>query len=345
MEKNLALTIVNPGEIGLYPYRLPELKADEVLIKVHYVAVCGSDVKLYAGSYTAPHKYPVIMGHEWLGTIIDKGSDVKLKTGQKVVGDCSVYCDKCYYCGVSKNHCEHIEKRGITVNGGAAEFIIVKELHVNACIDMRDIKLLTLTEPMSVAVNGICNRVSKEVLQRTRRVLIFGAGGIGLMSLFTLLDAANAEIVITDISREKLERVDSFGLKKVKTICSKEKNICDMDIGQFDLVVEATGTKVCMQAAITLAAPCAHIVCLGHQSQQELDMGMVVKKSLTVYGSNGSTGGFKKAMELIRKYKDYISNLITKTVSFEDAPKAFERGIVSGSDIKVLIEISKPNEQ
>lgn len=341
MEKNLALTINAPGEIALAEKEIPPLKEDEILVKVHYMAVCGSDVKLYSGHYTAPHKYPIVIGHEWLGTIIQKGADVALDVGDKVVGDCSVYCGHCYYCGVSKNHCDHIEKRGITIDGGAANYIVVKALHVNKCIDISDMRLLTLTEPMSVAVNGILNRVPEKDLKRARKVLIFGAGGIGLMSLFTIRDNTDADITIADISEGKLKRVQDFGFENVTTLCTKDVPASDAGIGEFDIIIEATGTKDCLSRAITLAAPCGHLCLLGHQSPQGVDMGTVVKKSMTIYGSNGSTGGFERAMKLIEKNAPYVDRMITKTVEFEKAPEAFRAGIASPDDIKVLIKISE----
>ncbi|MCD8134100.1 MAG: alcohol dehydrogenase catalytic domain-containing protein [Clostridiales bacterium] len=340
-KKNLALTIMEPGRMALVPQEIPVPKEDEVLIEVHYVAVCGSDVKLYAGTYTAPHSYPVVMGHEWLGTIRQKGSDVSLPVGLTVVGDCSLYCGECYYCGVNKNHCETIEKKGITVDGGAANFIVVKERHVNACPSSDHPMLLTLTEPMSVAVNGIRNRVPDDVLKRTRRALILGCGGIGLMSLFTLLDAGIPEIVMVDVLADKVSRVQGFGFPQVRAECCNTQEISEERIGTFDLIVEATGHSESLQQSLTVINPCGHLVCLGHQAPMEFDFGTVVKKSLTIHASNGSTGGFPKAMEQILTYSPYVEQMIMEVVPLSECEHLFERKELFASAIKVLIDMTK----
>ncbi len=341
MKKNYALTIIKPGEMRLLEHEMPVPKDDEVLVEVHYVAVCGSDVKLYAGTYTAPHSYPVVMGHEWLGTVIDKGNDVTLPIGQKVVGDCSLYCGECYYCQVNKNHCVNIEKRGITVDGAAANYIVVKERHVNACPDTENPMLLTLTEPMSVAVNGIVNRVPRDVIKRTRRALVLGCGGIGLMSLFTLLMEGISEIVMVDVLPDKVNRVQGFGLKGVTAKCFDTRDIGEETVGCFDIIVEATGHSESLQKTVEVINPCGHIVCLGHQTNMDFDFGTVVTKSLTIHASNGSTGGFERAMEQIITYAPYVEQMIMDVVPFSEAETLFENKALFASAIKVLIDLSK----
>ncbi len=341
MEKNYALTILEPGKMQLIEKEIPVPEEDEVLVEVHYVAICGSDGKLYAGTYTAPHSYPVVMGHEWLGTIRQTGSQVSLPVGQMVVGDCSLYCGECYYCEVNKNHCVDIEKRGITVDGGAANYIAVKERHVNPCPQTDNPMLLTLTEPMSVAVNGICNRVPAEVLRRTRRALILGCGGIGLMSLITLLSEDIPEIVIVDVLPDKVERVQNFGFPQVTAVCCDTKDIREETLGGFDLIVEATGHSESLQQALCAINPCGHLVCLGHQAPMEFDFGTVVKKSLTIHASNGSTGGFPRAMEQIIAYAPYVEQMIQAVIPFSESENLFENKALFASAIKVLIDLSK----
>ncbi|MCR5665282.1 MAG: alcohol dehydrogenase catalytic domain-containing protein [Eubacterium sp.] len=339
MKDNKALVITKPKEIAVRDCEMPST-AGKVLIEVCYVAVCGSDVKLYAGTYTAPHSYPIVIGHEWLGKVIQAPMNAKVKSGDYCVGDCSVYCGSCYYCGFNKNHCEHIEKRGITIDGGAARYIAVDPMHVNKCIDASDLKLLTLTEPISVAVNGIVNRVPKEVYKRCRKALVLGCGGIGLASIFTLKEMGVEDITAIDISDAKVERVNAFGIAGLTAICTDAKALAKEKKDGYDLIVEATGNAASLQETTSLAAPCAHIVCLGHQKEMQYDFGTVVKKSLTINASNGSTGGFDKAMEIIQKNERYIKQMITDIVPFEKAPDYFRESIMAKDNIKVLIDLT-----
>ena len=341
--KNKALIITKPKNIDLKECPMPEPKRDELLIEVHYVAVCGSDIKLFAGTYTAPHKYPIVIGHEWLGRVIQTCEGTDIKEDDYVVGDCSIFCGECYYCKFNKNHCIHIEKRGITLDGGCARYIAINKRHVTRCIDgLNDPKLLTLTEPMSVAVNGIANRVPQDVLDRTRKALIMGCGGIGLMSLFTLRCLGVRDITMADIVPEKVRMVNGWGLEGVEALQMMPSEMAEGSEcrDSFDLIVEATGQTSCLGASISLAAPCAHLVCIGHQKPLEIDFGSILKKSMTIHASNGSTGGFPQAMEIIRDNEDLVGQMVTDIVPLEEAAAYFRTKILKKPNIKVLIDLN-----
>jgi len=335
MEKNYALVIREPGNIALEERPMPEPDAGEVLVQVCYVALCGSDGKLYAGTYTAPHSYPVVLGHEWVGRVVSIGQLVEdLQPGDYVTGDCSLYCGKCAACSYNRNHCEHIEKRGITVDGGCANFIAVKRRHIYKCPCTSDCKPFVLTEPTAVAGNGILKRVPQSVLTRAERAVILGAGGIGLVSLLALAEFPMREIVMVDMAENKLALAERFGFSNVKTC----RSIDELE-GTFDLVVEAAGATPTLQACPKLAAPAGHVVLLGHQKPCELDFGEVIKKSLTIHASNGSTGGFIKALRIIDAHRDLICLLITDTIPLRDAADYIAQGKHLKNNIKVVIDM------
>ncbi|MCD7947667.1 MAG: alcohol dehydrogenase catalytic domain-containing protein [Oscillospiraceae bacterium] len=336
MDKNYALVIRRPGDIALEERPMPVPGPGEVLIQVRYVALCGSDGKLYAGTYTAPHHYPIILGHEWIGQVLACGRGVDdLETGDYVTGDCSLYCGKCPACALNRNHCEVIEKRGITVDGGCANYITVKRRHIYKCpCGEADCKPFVLTEPTAVTANGILKRVPNSFLNRVERAAILGAGGIGLLSMLSLSEFPIREIVMVDMAENKLEMVKRFGLDNVTTC-----NSTDALEGSFDLVVEAAGATPTLQACSRIAAPAGHIVLLGHQHEANVDFGEIVKKSLTIHASNGSTGGFIKAMQIIEGHPDLISMLITDTIPLRAAADYIAQGKHLVNNIKVVIDM------
>lgn len=335
--KNQALVIREPGVIVLEERPVPEPAGDEVLVEVRYVALCGSDVKLYAGTYTAPHRYPVVVGHEWVGSVVSTGSEVSdLVAGDIVTGDCSVFCGTCPMCQVNKNHCEKIEKSGITVDGKCANYAAVKRLHVYKCPEVDEIKPLVLTEPTSVSVNGITCRVPDDVLNRAKNAVVLGTGGIGILAMLVLREYPIEKIVMVDIEQDKLDLINGFGLEGVKT-CSDIASLCE----EFDIVVEAAGQSSTLAETPRLAAPAGHIVCLGHQKEVTVDFGTVIKKSLTIYASNGSTGGFEESMRIIAKRKDIINQLITKTISLSKAPEYIAGDMKNEKNIKVVIDLTE----
>lgn len=335
MTQNLALVIQKPDVIKLEERPLPAPAPDEVLVEVQYTALCGSDVKLYNGTYTAPHHYPVVVGHEWVGRVVNAGLDVAdLLPGDVVTGDCSVFCGACPMCTVNKNHCENIEKSGITVDGKCGNYITAKRMHIYKCPSLDDIKPLVLTEPTAVSVNGIVCRVPERELKRAKSALVLGAGGIGILATLVLCECPLPRIVVVDVAEDKLELVKSFGLPGVE-ICN---NISALN-EQFDIVVEAAGQSATLAETARFAAPAGHIICLGHQKTVELDFSTIIAKSLTIHASNGSTGNFEQAIQIIVKRQQIISQLITTTVKLADAADYIANNLQNAKNIKVVIDL------
>lgn len=341
--KNKCLSIMGPNKIEVLDVPLKNsLEPDELLVRVKYAALCGSDIKLYLGTYTAPHKYPIIIGHEWVGEIVKVGSDSNgtWAVGDTVTGDCSFYCNSCNYCAHNKNHCLTIQKKGITLDGACSQYIIVKKQHAYHCPKLSDPKPYALTEPLAVAVQGIINRISADDLKFVKRALIIGAGGIGIMSMLCLLQHQIPEITIVDINKEKLGVIRSLGFSNVDTIetdLSVSDSVCNEG---FDLIIEAAGSHMALSKAVELANPCGKIVCLGHQKTVSLDFGLAIKKSLSIIASLGSTGGFEEAVQIIQNNQSVVSKLITRVVPLEKAQEYFQDDLGCPQDIKVLIDLS-----
>ena len=107
---NPSLRIHAPGLVRLEEYSRPALQDGEVGVAVHYVALCGSDIKLYHGAYKAPHRYPVVLGHEWVGVVEETTpAAAPWRIGDVVTGECSLYCGECPQCAKDPNHCRRIE--------------------------------------------------------------------------------------------------------------------------------------------------------------------------------------------------------------------------------------------
>jgi len=343
MFENKGLVIESPGTLKVVNIPLRELETDEVLVRVRYVALCGSDIKLYLGSYVAPHKYPIVIGHEWVGMVQQVGSGVNTSwsIGDVVTGDCSIFCGCCSYCTTNKNHCITIEKKGITQDGGCSQYSIVKAKHIYKCPSLHDVKALALVEPLAVAVQAIINRITTKELKRVKRALIIGSGGIGVMTMFSLLELQIPDITIVDIQSEKLSLVSSFGYANVHTaVVDLAGDTSQLGAG-FDLIVEAAGSGVALRKAVELANPCGTIVCVGHQKNVELDFGMVMKKSLSIITSIGSAGGFEQAIKIIEKNHENISKMVTRIVPIDTAEQYFKNELKSSAtDLKVLIDLN-----
>jgi threonine dehydrogenase-like Zn-dependent dehydrogenase len=333
---NRCLRIHAPGDLRAEVISMPVVAEDEAGVRVRYVALCGSDLKLYAGTYKAPHTYPVVLGHEWVGeieTVTPAAAAAGWKLGETLTGDCSIFCGECAGCAKDPNHCLTIEKRGITRDGGCAEHIAVPYRHLHRCPGGVDLKAYALTEPVSVAVQGILNRVPHERIGAAQNVLIAGCGGIAISSLLTLLKFKIPSITIADPIGAKTALVSSFGLSNVVTAAALPES------GRFDLIVEASGSPESLQKAMDLAAPTGMIICLGHQGTVDLNCGALIQKSLTLVGSIGSSGGFDQAIEIIRAHTDLVSRMITRIVPLSQAEAFFRDDLHSEVNIKMLIDL------
>lgn len=335
---NHGLVVESPGQVHLMDLPLPLPGLGEVRVRVRYVALCGSDKKLYEGSYHAPHKYPIVIGHEWVGEIeaMGEGCVGNWAIGDIVTGDCSLYCGECYYCATNRNHCTSVQKRGITVDGACAQHIVLNARHLYHCPESTDLRAFVLSEPLAVSVHAVGSRFSRDDLKTVRKALVIGAGGIGTLSLFTLADYGISDVTIVDISREKLTIAESLGFPGVRAALS---DLSDLEDGTFDLILEASGNGAALRRTVELAAPNARIVCIGHQGSLEMDFGLVMKKSLTISASMGSTGGFEGAIGIIAKYPSEVSKIITRVVPLASAARYFQESGPSSSDLKVLIDL------
>ena len=183
----------------------------EVLVRIRYVGICGSDIHLFNGTYNGPHSYPMRFGHEWSGVVEAVGSEVtRVEVGDVVTGDCSRYCGACPSCEVDKNLCQHIEKFGITVDGASADYILRDEMYLYRAPEGLDIKHLCLSEPVAVAAHPV-EKVRKAVPSgfADKRVLVLGGGVIGMSALMLLLHMENcrqAELYDLAESRTALAR-------------------------------------------------------------------------------------------------------------------------------------------
>lgn len=336
---NRGLIIQGPGRVTLEAFPMPEPGPGEVRVRMRYVALCGSDRKLLEGSYKAPHQYPILIGHEWVGEVdaLGTGCAPGLAAGDLVTGDCSLYCGECFYCTTegNRNHCLGIQKRGITVDGACAEYIVVRQRHLYRC-EGREALPFVLTEPMSVSATALGLRFSREALGRVRRALVIGGGGIGALALFTLRDLGVEDITLVDLVEEKLAVADSLGLPGVRTLAS---DLSDLPESAFDLILEASGSGAALKRTPALAAPDGKIVLIGHQGSLELDFGLVMKKSLTLAASMGSTGGFEDAARIIAQHPDSVTKVITRIVPLDQAVAYLTEEKPRPGDLKVVIGV------
>ncbi|MFZ1527893.1 MAG: alcohol dehydrogenase catalytic domain-containing protein [Ferruginibacter sp.] len=332
---NKKLVIVRPGLLNVIEEPLHySLSETEVLVEVKKISICGSDLKLYKGTYNAPSIYPIVPGHEWCGVVLEKGKNVsEIKVGDLVTGDCSVYCGQCTCCGKDKNLCEHISKFGITRDGFGQRYRVVDVKYLYVSPPDTDPSSLALTECFSVA-----NHAIKIFFRKHRAVdasiLIIGSGPIG-MAIFELLKHKYRlkRLVILEKDQCRIDLLKKiYGYREIAGY-----NQLDPE-QKFDVVFEATGNIHALDFSISAAAVFGTIICLGFIPDGTLkNLSQVVTKALTIKGSIGGTGEFFEMIDFLRSNPAVAEKFVTNTFPSENAGKVFEEACSKQDNLKIQL--------
>lgn len=345
-----ALTLVGPRKLtttnipgDLYPQK------GEVLVEIDRISLCGSDYRLFNGDYAGQYKYPIVLGHEWSGKILEVGSNCSgIKLGDHVTGDCSCWCGYCINCTVDKNLCENIEKFGITIDGFARQIAVVPSKYLYVAPPNIPMDVLALTELFSVALKAI-HRLGQPPTEPPRGyTLILGCGPLGMAIYVLLRNLYNwKRIKICDNVPQRL----SF-LKNVmnepeliyKTLVDESEKKANnykkiYAAHEYPIIFEAVGKPYALQIAIRLAAPNSTIICLGMSEPSTIDTLQITAKTLNIHGSIGGTGEFSKVLDFWGKNNNtaVAKSMISGTYSFKEATFAFEIGQRKAQSMKTQI--------
>jgi len=334
----------SPKTIRVAQSGKPQIAQDEVLIKVTNLGLCGSDIHLYNGTYKGPLNYPMLFGHEWSGVVSETGSSVtKFKTGDKVTGDCSKYCGNCFFCSVDKNLCENIEKFGITTHGASAEYIARKEKYIYKAPDELDGDIIALAEPVAVSAHLL--KKVKRFAQglADKKVLIYGAGPIGMSAFLILKYHYGADdVYVYDVVKQRIELAKKLGAKFIDmgsagTAEQKQDYKSIYSDASFDVIIESTGNSAVFSSTLEQVKPSGIIGSLGMIGELTINQKLIVIKAITITGSIGGTGEFPFVLDFISKNAEKVKTLISHEIPADDFTKAFELSADAASIMKIQL--------
>lgn len=343
----ISYMLSEPQRLEAKEVEKPMPQESEVLVRIQYVGICGSDIHLFRGTYNGPHSYPMQFGHEWSGVVEAVGPKVtSVVPGDLVTGDCSKFCGECPNCQSDKNLCQHIEKFGITVDGASAEYILRDEKYLYKAPDAMEPKLLCLSEPVAVAAH-LLEKVRKVMPEgfRDKRVLVLGGGVIGMSALMLLIHmegCRQAELYDLAESRTALARAQGARVPEAKEleVGSGNGDYASMyETAKYDLVLETTGVAPVFANALNLVKPGGVLGCVGMIAKVEIPQKIIVTKSLHVVGSIGGTGDFPRAMEFLVSYPEAAEKLISHYYPMEEAPQAFATARIPEGTMKVVLTL------
>ena len=254
-----ALICDEPGRLSVIERPVPVCGANEVLVRIRHVGICGTDFHIYAGKHPFL-EYPRVMGHELSGTVAEAPSGSTLKKGDPVYIVPYLSCGQCHACrkGLT-NACQNIKVLGVHCDGGMAEYVSVPEQNVvlTGGIALADAAMI---EFLAIGAHG----VKRGSINANGRVLVTGSGPIG-MSAIIFAKARGAHVTVMDTREDRLAfAVDGLGADtSLFADASAENEAMRMTGGDgFDVVIDATGNAIPMQRGFNFLAHGARYVLL-----------------------------------------------------------------------------------
>jgi D-arabinitol dehydrogenase (NADP+) len=310
-----AAVIEKPGAIVLQEIPAPAVADDEVLIEVKASGICGTDIHIFRGEYLGT--YPVIPGHEFSGVVMAVGTRVtRFKPGDHVAVEPNIYCDNCAACLSNRqNFCERWNGVGVTLPGGMAQYVAAPE---KAAFNIGTLPFAAgaFVEPLSCVLHG----VQQAGFSLADRVLILGAGPIGILLLKAILLRGASSVTSIDKNAARLELARASGAANVAS------SFEGLSQDGFDIVVDATGVPAVMERTLAFARCGGRVLLFGvppRTSRIAFDAFTIFRKGLTMLSSYTSVRNSIQAVRLLSDGKIDVLSL----VSHELPLSGFRQGI------------------
>ncbi|MBP2630446.1 MAG: L-threonine 3-dehydrogenase [Firmicutes bacterium] len=335
-----AVEITKPREIVIVDREIPEIRENEVLIRVKAAGICGSDIHIYHGK-NAFATYPRVVGHEFVGEIVKVGAKVdKFKIADRVTVDPVVSCGTCYPCRIGRhNVCKSLNVMGVHRDGGYQEYVAVDCDQVYLLPEGLSWECAATIEPYTIAAQVI----ERGRLKKEDQVLICGAGPIGLIIL-QAVKMVGAKVAIVDIVESRLAKAKELGadliINSKITDMTKEVMKFTKDDGA-SLIFEATGNIHLLETCIhEIASPAGRVVVLGF-SKEEVKISQVdiMSKELEIIGTRLNNKKFDQVIMWFSKGLVNPEKIISHTFEFKQIKQAFELSESSPEKVcKIIIK-------
>jgi len=286
------------GEIAVDRKPVPEPGPGEVLVEVSHCGVCGTDIHMVVEGWGRPG---TVGGHEWSGRIVDVGPDVDTwSVGVPVVGGEQIGCGACAMCTTGRpSLCDR--RPSVTGDGrdGAFARYVVTSAAGLVPVDGVPLRTAALTEPLAVAMHAI----TRSSMEPGARVLVTGAGPIGLLAIAALRARGIDEVVVSEPAPSRRERASAVGASSVVTPAELEVPPLPMDLidEPFDAVLECSGRADAMEVGLTQLRRGGRLVLVGTgMHSPRLDNNRILLNELVITGAyNYDGGGFTAALRLL----------------------------------------------
>jgi L-idonate 5-dehydrogenase len=328
---SLAVVIHAPHDLRIEEGAVAEIGPTDVEVRVGAGGICGSDLHYFhdGGFGTVRIREPMVLGHEIAGTVAAVGPAVRsVRPGDKVAVNPSLPCEACRYClaGLA-NHCLDMRFYGSAmrfphVHGGFRQRLVAQERQCVAVPADVPLEKAAFAEPLAVCLHA----VSRAGPLLGKRVLITGAGPIGMLTLLAARHAGAGEVVITDVAEAPLALARRLGADRAGNVAA-EKDVMasyEADKGTFDVMFEASGNPAALRQGIAAVRPRGIVVLIGIGGEASLMLNVLVAKEVDLRGTFRFDAEFAWAVDAIASGRIDPTPLLTEVVPLARARDAFD---------------------
>ncbi|MBC7801454.1 MAG: L-idonate 5-dehydrogenase [Gemmatimonadaceae bacterium] len=326
-----AIVIHAARDLRIEDVELPAMGPTDVAVRIGAGGICGSDLHYYQdGGFGAVRlRHSMVLGHEVAGTVTEVGAAVThVAPGDQVAVNPSRPCRACRFCLAGQsNQCLDMLFFGSAmrmphVQGGFRQQLVCDGAQAVRVPQDLPLTLAAFTEPLAVCLHAA--RQAGPLLGA--RVLVTGAGPIGMLAMLAARHAGAREVVITDLVDAPLALARQVGADAAYNLRSDPGALDRFlpDKGQFDVVFEASGSAAALAGAIAVARPGAVIVQVGIGGEASLPLNMLVAKEIMLRGTFRFHEEFAQAADAIASRRIDVSPLLTEVLPMARAVEAFE---------------------
>lgn len=322
---------------------IPQIKEDEVLIKVKATSICGTDVHIYTWDEWSESRVnpPYVFGHEFAGEIVEVGSKVtNVVLGDQVSAETHIVCYECPQCLTGDYHiCKNTKIIGVDTHGCFAEYVALPAVNVWKNPKDMPYDVASVQEPMGNAVHTV---LAGDVTGKA--VAVIGCGPIGIMAVGVAKAAGASQVIAIDLNEYRLDLATKMGATTV--INAKENNPVDLvmeltDGNGVDVICEMSGHPIAMNQGFKMVTNGGRVSILSLPVRPvELDItNDIVFKGVTVQGITGRKmyTTWQQVSRLLKSGQVDVKPMITHHFPLEDFEKGFDL-MISGQCGKVVLQ-------
>ncbi len=334
---NRAAVLHGPGDVRVEDRAVPEPGPREVLVEVAAVGVCGSDVHYYEhgriGSFVV--REPMVLGHECSGRVVALGPDAgRHAVGDRVALEPGVPCGACRECRAGRyNLCRDVRFFATPpIDGAFANFVTIHEDFAFALPDAVSDQAGALMEPLSVGV-WACQKAH---VSAGDRVLVTGAGPIGLLAAQCALAFGATEVVVTDVNPHRLALAARTGATRTLDVSREPLEESGLEV---DALIECSGHPASLKAGVGALRPAGTAVLVGMGPEEEgvIPLSLVQNRELWLTGTFRYANTYPTAIALAAAGRVDLEAIITGHYGLDQADTALRAGREDPTAVKVMV--------